>query len=211
MANHAINWKKRILLPFWIVRICLSLIILIGFSAAISLDEDEAGMVIRKSPAIAFLVFTIIVLLLDAVQIFLWSRDRLSAPYFAALTIIQALFWGLVMVLDIALIAKGQQSSGGIGLVIIMFLLYFGLFMYALRGYMRLRKIDQRGHYAPAHNPKTSTDMEPYPRPASDQKATIRHVPMHDGGDLGQSENLIPMHNESQYHDNPPTKSTYPI
>ena len=67
----------------------------------------------------AFLFFTIVVLLLDVIQIILWTRDRLYPTYFAGLTIFQALFWGLVLLMDIVSIANSQQSSRAVSLVVV--------------------------------------------------------------------------------------------
>lgn len=72
------------------------------------------------SAAIAFVFFTVLVLLLDAVQIALWARDRLYPIQFAVLNVFQAAFWGLVFVMDMISIAKEQQSSRAMGLVVVM-------------------------------------------------------------------------------------------
>ena len=42
----AFKWKKRILLPIWIVRVGLLLVILVGFSAAISMSGSNVEDVI---------------------------------------------------------------------------------------------------------------------------------------------------------------------
>ncbi|KAF1977360.1 hypothetical protein BU23DRAFT_564879 [Bimuria novae-zelandiae CBS 107.79] len=197
MAKSTVSWEKRVLLSSWTIRICLLFVILIGFSAAISLDEEDARGIIRYRAAAAFLACTILVLLLDVVQIVLWYRDMLHPTYFVGLTVFQAIFWGLVLTLDIVSIVRKQQSSKGIGMVVVMFLFYLVLFIYALLGYMRQRKVTKRGHYAPAHNSKASVDMKPYSGTASEHSGTAKRSTMHEGGALGKADRLIHLHDEA--------------
>ena len=72
-----------------------------------------------NSAAVAFLFFTVLILFLDVVQIILWLRNRLYPSYFAGLTIFQAVFWAIVLFMDIISIAGSQQSPRAIGLVVI--------------------------------------------------------------------------------------------
>lgn len=72
------------------------------------------------SAAVAFIFFTVLVLILDILQITLWIRNALYPSTFAALTIFQAAFWAIVLSMDIISIAASQQSSQAIGLVVIL-------------------------------------------------------------------------------------------
>ncbi|KAL5374812.1 hypothetical protein DPSP01_011648 [Paraphaeosphaeria sporulosa] len=191
MANPTIEWRRRVLLPLWAIRICLLLVIVIGFSVAMGSNYDDARRIIRYPAAVAFLFFTIVVLLLDVIQIILWTRDRLYPTYFAGLTIFQALFWGLVLLMDIVSIANSQQSSRAVSLVVVIFLLYLGLFIYALRGFFKQRRLSKQGHYTPANDAGAPAVAEiRYSESTFDRNDEQHHSPIYRGGDLGESEPL---------------------
>ncbi|KAF9741362.1 hypothetical protein PMIN06_006471 [Paraphaeosphaeria minitans] len=191
MASPTIEWRRRILLPCWTVRMCLMLVIIIGFSVAMGSNYDDARRIIRYPAAVAFLFFTVLVLLLDVLQIILWTRSRLYPAYFSGLTIFQAAFWGLVLLMDIVSIARSQQSPRAVSFVVIIFLLYFGLFMYALRGFLKQRRLSKRGHYTPANAAGTPAVAEiRYSESTFDRNDKHYHSPMYRGGDLGESEPL---------------------
>ncbi|KAJ4359673.1 uncharacterized protein N0V89_000229 [Didymosphaeria variabile] len=209
MAKPTVDWKKRVLLPFWIIRICLMLVIIIGFSVAMGLNHDNARRIFRYPAAVTFLFLTVLVLLLDVVQILLWARDTLYPAYFTGLTVFQAAFWGLVLLMDIILIAKKEQSPQAVGLVVVVFLLYLGLFIYALRGHMKLRRIGKRGHYASANNIETAAVAEVRCSESTFDRNDKQHrKPMYHGGDLGESKPLDTEYDEpmERYVDQP-TKS----
>ncbi|KAL1594543.1 hypothetical protein SLS60_010303 [Paraconiothyrium brasiliense] len=205
MAKPTIDWKKGILFPVWIIRVCLILVIIIGFSLAMGSNYDNARRIFRYPAAVTFLFFTVLILSLDVVQILLWARDKLDPAYFVGLTVFQTAFWGLVLLMDIILIAKKEQSARAVGL------LYFGLFIYALRGYMKLRRLAKRGHYAPASNTDTPAVTERrYSESTFDRKDKQHRSPMYRGGDLGESEPLDTEYDEpmERYVDRPTNSGT---
>jgi hypothetical protein len=70
-------------------------------------------------------------------------------------------------------------------------LLYLGLFLYALRGYLKQRRLAIRGHYAPANDAGTTTNAEVrYSESTFDPNEKQRKSAMYRGGDLGDSEPL---------------------
>jgi hypothetical protein len=81
--------------------------------------ETWLQLLILSSAAISFLFFTILVLLLDVMQIILWTRDRLHPAHFAGLTMFQTAFWGLVLLMDIISIVQNRQNPRAVGLVVI--------------------------------------------------------------------------------------------
>ncbi|KAF2449345.1 hypothetical protein P171DRAFT_190736 [Karstenula rhodostoma CBS 690.94] len=191
MAKPTIDWRKRILLPLWAIRICMMLVVVIGFSMAMGSSYDD----VRYPAAVTFLFFTVLVLLLDVVQIILWSRDRLYPVYFAGLTIFQAAFWGLVLLMDIISVANNQQNPRAVGLVVVVFLLYLSSFSYALRSCVKQRRLSKRGHYAPANDAGTPAVAEiRYSESTFDRNDKHYHSPMYRGGDLGEIE---PLHTEN--------------
>ncbi|KAJ4295503.1 hypothetical protein N0V90_007516 [Kalmusia sp. IMI 367209] len=209
MAKSTVDWKKRILLPIWIIRICLMLVVIIGFAIAVGLIKHiQEQWTIKLGAAIVFLLFAIIVLLLDVLQIVMFARHNLQPNGFVIMNSVQTGFWGGVVLMDIVEVAKNRQSPRALALVVVMFLLYLALLIYAIIGSRRHRRDANRGHYAPAHNPAAPAAMQtPYSGPMYHQQSTAYHSPMHNGGDLGQSQSLYPTHGEAaDYYVDQPAK-----
>ncbi|USP81424.1 hypothetical protein yc1106_08698 [Curvularia clavata] len=171
-------WKKRILVPFWIVRICILLAIIAVTAITLrQLDSfnitkpgvgyDGTGththphVLTASSSVVFFMILMVIVLLIDVLNIVLFLRDALQPASFLITTSFQSGFFGGILILEIVSIGRGANPVGLI-FSIIAFLSFFGLQVYAIIKYRRAKAAAQRGHYAPAHNPTTNPYATPY-------------------------------------------------
>ncbi|EAT85978.1 hypothetical protein HBI56_024310 [Parastagonospora nodorum] len=162
-TQQPVLWKKRILVPFWIVRICLMLFIIAAYSWTLR-HLNEIKDVIKPAVAsvVVFMLFIVIVLLIDVLAIVLFLRDALKPATFLTMNCFQTGFWGGVLILDLVSVARGA-SSVAIGFSVFVFTTFVGLLIYAAVGYSRAKKAAQRGMYAPAHNP--AVHPAPYGQP----------------------------------------------
>jgi hypothetical protein len=153
MANQPGLWKKRVLVPFWIVRICIMVFVIAAYAWALRHVEDIADF---TKPAIGsvvvFMLFIAACLLIDILAIVLFLRDALKPGTFLTMNCAQTGFWGGVLIMDLVAIMRGS-SAAGIGFSVFVFLSFVGLLVYAAVGYHKEKKQAQRGHYAAAHNP----------------------------------------------------------
>ncbi|KAF3040521.1 hypothetical protein E8E12_008089 [Didymella heteroderae] len=153
MANQPGLWKKRVLVPFWIVRVCIMLF-LIGIYAYALRVVDEVGDVAKPAIAsvVVFMLFIVICLLIDILAIVLFMRDALKPATFLTMNCFQTGFFGGVLIMDLVAVMRGT-SAAGIGFSVFVFLSFLSLLVYSAVGYHRAKKQAQRGHYAAAHNP----------------------------------------------------------
>ena len=106
-------FMKRVLIPFWVVRILVMLIdigayaILIGFAARyrsdleIALDESD-GINYKTAIAVLSVILSIIAicLILDIVCIIMRGRRSLSPPFFLVVNVIQTTIWTILFILS---------------------------------------------------------------------------------------------------------------
>ncbi|KAF2193769.1 hypothetical protein K469DRAFT_550110 [Zopfia rhizophila CBS 207.26] len=153
MTGPPVIWKKRILVPFWCIRIVLMIFIIAVYAIALKVLADRDDL---DKPAIGvvvvFMLLIVSVLLLDVLAILLFLRDALKPGTFLIMNVVQTGFWAGVLLLDLVAIARGA-SPVGIGFTIFVLLTFVALLTYAAVGYHRQRQQLRRGHYAPAHNP----------------------------------------------------------
>ncbi|KAH7068700.1 hypothetical protein FB567DRAFT_248635 [Paraphoma chrysanthemicola] len=177
-AQQPVLWKKRVLVPFWIVRICLMIFIIAAYAWTLRSLNDIKDVI---KPAIAtivvFMLFIVIVLLIDILAIVLFLRDALKPGTFLTMNCFQTGFWGGVLIMDLVAIGRGG-SAVGIGFSVFVFVTFVGLLIYSAVGYSRAKKAAQRGQYAPAHNPAVP--------------APFGHPP--------QYQNAPPYHQSTEYH-----------
>ncbi|KAF2649841.1 hypothetical protein K491DRAFT_610012 [Lophiostoma macrostomum CBS 122681] len=146
-------WKKRILVPFWIIRIGLMLFIIAAYAWAINvLRQDPEYTAPAIGVVVIFMLLIIAVLLMDILAILLFLRDGLNPKTFLILNCVQTAFWAAVLILDIVSVARGE-SGVGLGFTIFVLFTFVALLIYAIIGYRRQRAQARLGHYAPAHNP----------------------------------------------------------
>ncbi|EMD67968.1 hypothetical protein COCSADRAFT_267217 [Bipolaris sorokiniana ND90Pr] len=175
-------WKKRILVPFWIVRICLMIFIIAIFAYTLRTLKDlkdftEPG----PGTVVLFILFMVIVLLIDVLAILLFLRDKLKPGTFLTMNCFQTGFWAGVLIVDFVAIGHGV-SPVGIGFSIFVFLTFLGLLIYSIIGHRRAKAAAQRGHYAPAHNPALpATDLHgtPYFGAPDNHQNTAYHSQTH--------------------------------
>ncbi|KAH7383163.1 hypothetical protein BKA66DRAFT_512034 [Pyrenochaeta sp. MPI-SDFR-AT-0127] len=157
MTQQPVLWKKRVLVPFWVVRICVMILIIIAYAWALRNLNNIKDVV---KPAIAsvvvFMLFIVIVLLIDILAIVLFLRDALKPGTFLTMNCFQTSFWAGVLIMDFVAIGRGA-SVVGIGFSVFVFLSFVGLLIYSIIGYNRAKKGALRGQYTPAHNPAVAT------------------------------------------------------
>lgn len=158
-------WKKRILLPIWIIRDGLTLIIIAIYAFTLSvlvsdpndkLDEDFDDKTINAAKIVVavFMTAFAVSLLLDVWCMIQYIRHSLSPRTFLIINTLQTLFWVAIVVLQIvgnASYGRAYVSIFGIAA----FLLYLSLFIYSVTVFRRDRQLraSKSGHYAPAANP----------------------------------------------------------
>lgn len=115
---------------------------------------DEYKDMIKPAVAsvVVFMLFIVIVLLIDILAILLFLRDALKPGTFLTMNCFQTGFWAVVLIMDFVAVGRGA-STVGIGFSICVFLTFVGLLIYSIVGYRRAKKAAQRGQYVPALNP----------------------------------------------------------
>ncbi|EAQ83504.1 hypothetical protein CHGG_09908 [Chaetomium globosum CBS 148.51] len=156
---------KRVLIPFWIVRI-LIMLVQIGLYALVitglSVFKDDMERLYAEYHttlqydavlAVSCVIMAIILLclILDIVCIIMRARRRLTPQFFLTVNIIQSVFY----VVNFALTMAGPRNgvlSVVIGVLIL--LSFLGLLIYASVVYHQYRKGSLRGTYVQANNPE---------------------------------------------------------
>lgn len=214
MANPAnlkpVIWKKRILVPFWVVRICLMLLIIAFYAYALH-TLNSVKDVIRPDIAtvVIFMLLIVFVLLLDVLAIVLFLRDALLPAKFLTMNCFQTGFWAGVLIMDIVAIGRGG-SAVGIGFSVFVFLTFVGLLIYAIVNYRRAKKAAQLGHYAAAHNPAAPTAN--YQVPHTYNHDTAYHPPP--GGQMELQNNYLPPYqggSATAYYEQQPMKPAHMV
>ncbi|KAI8935271.1 hypothetical protein NX059_007860 [Plenodomus lindquistii] len=153
MAQQPVLWKKRILVPFWILRVIIMIFIIAIYAWTLrAIDEYEEVLKPAVASIIVFMLFIIIVLLIDILAILLFLRDALKPGTFLAMNCFQTSFWAVILAINFVEMGRGASSVGA-GFTIFIFLTFLGLLIYSIVGYRRAKKAAQRGQYVPAHNP----------------------------------------------------------
>ncbi|KAF2096739.1 hypothetical protein NA57DRAFT_78335 [Rhizodiscina lignyota] len=170
MAKHDSPWLKRVLIPFWVLRLLFMLVLigLYGFALAavsalndgdfdshLNVDVDNGDFETAKRVAIgilaAFLFLLVVCFLLDIIAIVMFGRNSLRPKTFLIFNVLQTLLWTIMLVLAIIGAAR-VSGDGGFILTLIIFLLYLGLLIYASVVYHRDRKGRKYG-YRQTKNP----------------------------------------------------------
>lgn len=129
MASHYVvgdsPFLKRVLIPFWTLRIVLMAIEIVAYIMAIvMLSSNSNNGVIDQSPsafrtamavAIVFLLIIIATLVLDIVCIYKRVKRTLSPLFFLVVNVIQTAIWTVLFALWTS--ATGNPVSIGINVV----------------------------------------------------------------------------------------------
>ncbi|KAF2690067.1 hypothetical protein K458DRAFT_399454 [Lentithecium fluviatile CBS 122367] len=210
MAASTVQWKKRILLPIWILRIVAMLFICVVFGIAIAYVKQNGGSSVSLGVVIFFYLLIIAVLLLDVLQILMLLNHNLSPIGLLIINGIQTTFWTSVLLMDITYIAKERSTATGLIMSLSLSALFFATFLYAIIMFIKQRREAKRGQYAPAHNPANTMPNlapTPYTGPAIQHHSTAYHSPMRDNGDLGaQNIPYPPYGGPPSYYAEPPAK-----
>ncbi|RAR16569.1 cys met metabolism pyridoxal phosphate-dependent enzyme [Stemphylium lycopersici] len=156
MEQQPAFWKKRILVPFWILRICIMIFIIAAYAYTLRTLKDLKDV---TEPAVGttiiYILFIVIVLLIDVLAILFFLRDALKPANFLSMNCFQTGFWFGVLIVDFVSYHNGGVSSVRLGFAIFVFLTFLVFLIYSIIAYRRAKAAAQRGHYAPAHNPAT--------------------------------------------------------
>ncbi|KAM7182967.1 hypothetical protein V8F33_013896 [Rhypophila sp. PSN 637] len=162
---------KRVLIPFWVVRIIVMVVLIgifaVGIAGVASFTgfdgrfENETGMSLKQAKSTVIAIFAVIMvlilicLILDIVCIVKRSRRTLSPRFFLVVNILQTLLWLIFFIL----LAVGQSTPLGIGIGIIVLLSFLGMLIYAsvIFHFFRNGKLGTGGKYQPAYNPELGT------------------------------------------------------
>ncbi|KAK2033481.1 hypothetical protein LX32DRAFT_635176 [Colletotrichum zoysiae] len=155
---------KRVLVPFWVLRIAIMVLETILYAASIAIFSSNRDQVndIGGSDSTATTVIAIIAvilaiilgcLILDIICIVKRSRRTLSPRFFLIANVIQTTVWLVLFVLSVI----GGRSPIGFIIAIIIFASFLGLLIYSSIIYHRFRKGALRGNYAPANQPSAYT------------------------------------------------------
>jgi hypothetical protein len=156
---------KRVLIPFWVVRILIMLVqiglyalVITGLSVFKDDVErlyDEYHTTLQYDAVLAvscvIMVIILLCLILDIVCIIMRARRRLTPPFFLGVNITQSIFY----VVNFALTMAGPRNgvlSVVIGVLIL--LSFLGLLIYASFVYHKHRTGSLRGTYVQANNPE---------------------------------------------------------
>lgn len=123
-------WKKRILVPFWVVRICILLFIII--ITAITLNQLDsinitkpgvgyddtdgtymhAHVLTASSSVVFFMILMVIVLLIDILNIVLFLRHALKPGPFLTTSSFQTGFFAGILIVEFVAIGNGASAIG---------------------------------------------------------------------------------------------------
>lgn len=134
------SWKKRILIPFWVVRI-LFLLLLIGLYAialaalGVYSHRNSDDDVVQSSAwklgiglAVFFMVLLILCVVLDIISIILFMRHSLKPKVMLVFNVIQSAIWLFVIILQIMSVAQGASPAGLIVCLVIGYVYFLSLF-----------------------------------------------------------------------------------
>ncbi|KXX78245.1 pH-response regulator protein palF/prr-3 [Madurella mycetomatis] len=156
---------KRVLIPFWIIRIIIMLVQIALYAlviAAIGLFRDDPQRLFDEyhtelnvdavlAVAAVMMIIILICLILDLVSIIKRARRTLSPPFFLGVNVAQSVFYTVTFILGMIGAHNGALS---IGISVIVLLSFLGLLIYAAVVFHQYRKGSLRGTYAPTHNPE---------------------------------------------------------
>ncbi|KAF2749375.1 hypothetical protein M011DRAFT_475473 [Sporormia fimetaria CBS 119925] len=186
------SWKRRVLVPFWILRIIVLLFVIGVYCWAISRLEPELRP--AWGGIIIFLLFVIIVLLLEIYTIVKFLRDALHPSFFLTTTTFQTMFWtGVLVMAGVSFARDSRDAAVGLGFLAFVWASFAGLSVYAILKYIKWKKETRRGNYvlaantaplAPGYHPPPYANAAPYQHQmnayASTQYAP-NHMPAHQG------------------------------
>ncbi|KAK8176161.1 hypothetical protein IWX90DRAFT_498817 [Phyllosticta citrichinensis] len=120
-THEASPWLRRVLIPFWIIRVVFMLLIAASFGIGIAViakdkndadddddtdtnyNNDRTTKISAKTIAVVaiFFVLVLVCLILDIVSIVKFARRNLRPKTFLIFNTIQTTFWAAILVIDI--------------------------------------------------------------------------------------------------------------
>ncbi|KAK2595866.1 hypothetical protein N8I77_013658 [Diaporthe amygdali] len=171
-SQHVVGdspFLKRVLIPFWVIRIIIMLIyaaVYITALAAVGAFSDEIDDALNEegisrssvkaivAVMVVVLVIVLLCLILDILCIIKRSRRTLTPRFFLITNVIQSVVWVVLMGLTLA---GSAGSAANIIIPIIILASFLGLLIYASIIFHKSRKGTLKTNYAPA-----ATSLEPY-------------------------------------------------
>ncbi|KAF3006585.1 hypothetical protein E8E13_006921 [Curvularia kusanoi] len=201
MANQQGLWKKRVLVPFWTVRIFIMLSLIAVYAYALR-TIDGVGELAKPAIAsvVVFMLFIAICLLIDVLAIVLFMRDALKPGTFLTMNCFQTGFFGGVVIMQIVTAMKGR-SEAGIGFSVFVFFTFFSLLMYSAVTYHRAKQEGRRGYYAAANNPAVYHPAVPTEYAPPYQQSTAYYPPSATPLDRQQSQYPPPYQSNGAMND----------
>ncbi|KAF2003684.1 hypothetical protein P154DRAFT_561127 [Amniculicola lignicola CBS 123094] len=181
-------WKKRMLFPFWTIRILLMIFVMVIYILAflkLKKDDDpdfhyEEN---KKGYIAVFVVFELvcfIVILLDVLTILMYLKGNLRPAVFVGIGSLQTAFWAVILVIDIiAAIRKDKNVKRGIPFTVSAFIIFLNFLIYGVTVLLKERVMRKKGHHSvPAYDVRHSYDAGAgYAHPPG---ATLPNVPKSD-------------------------------
>jgi len=148
------RWMKRVLLPFWVIRCILMVLLLVIYIAAIAIIKSNSSNYSFSGASLAAVIILIVLLViclgLDITSMIMLARHSLKPKVFLIFQAIETMIWVILLVLEIIGAARsGRRTSSALGwiLILVLFLSFLGLLIYASVIYHRTRKQARRGNY----------------------------------------------------------------
>ncbi|KAK4132710.1 hypothetical protein BT67DRAFT_435424 [Trichocladium antarcticum] len=179
---------KRVLIPFWVIRILIMLIQIALYAiviAGLSIFKDDARRLADEYNtalsyeaifAVSCIIMAIILfcLILDIVSIVKRSRRTLTPPFFFGVNLAQSIFYVANFILAMIGARNGPAS---IGISVVVLLSFLGLLIYASVVFHQYRSGSLQGAYAPAHNPEAHNLVAHAAGPAAGPAAYAHDYP----------------------------------
>jgi hypothetical protein len=134
MAAQPGQWKRRILLPIWAIRILAMLFMCLAFGISIKLAKDSGSQLVigfvspYPSPhirltiasiVVLFFLLIVAVLLMDVMQVIMLLRGKLTPLSLLITSTLQTTFWAVLVIMDIVYIVRDPDvNSNASGLVL---------------------------------------------------------------------------------------------
>ncbi|QDS71731.1 hypothetical protein FKW77_008756 [Venturia effusa] len=158
MAPAQTQWLKRVLIPFWTIRIiAMALYEVTSILLLVIITRDDSGGYIGGrgriiGTLVVIMLFIGLCLLFDVLSMIWLCRHSLRPKTFLIFQVIETTIWLVLIVLSFVGLARAGRSRLGLSYIlqIILLISFVSLLIYASVIYHRARKNARSGGYAPA-------------------------------------------------------------
>ncbi|KAK5173582.1 uncharacterized protein LTR77_002263 [Saxophila tyrrhenica] len=177
MQGHI--WKKRVLIPFWVIQILICLVFILaaalGLYVVDNVNADAAVEAALNTGAAVDLTFALLTILFDVAEMIMMCMHRLHPVTFIVFQCIKSAIWTAFLLLTIYAAAVSSTTGLTIFLVVVLFLTCMGQLIYGATIVHRHRKGTlYRGNYSLAQGGGQTayTGAAPAPAPYAPQTGT---------------------------------------